>query len=115
MMNVDLQDITHATTTHHMPNDIGAFSTVRLFSAGGQVTLFVTAAQADAIAVAFAPKVNAAGVPVFESPEPAPCCDLCGEAGEIRVYRDDMLCGPCFAANDAENSFTDFPLAEEAA
>lgn len=57
-----------------------------------------------------APKVNEAGIPVFE--KPAPACDRCGETGDIRAIRQpygpaDHVCADCFAQADAENSFTD--------
>ena len=102
MSQLDLHGIVSATAFHHKGDEFtGPFSTVVLTDRYGFVVkLFVTEAQAKAIAAAFTP---------------ATCCDLCGEAGEVRVYREEMLCAPCFAANDPENSFTDFPLAEEAA
>ena len=49
-------------------------------------------------------------------------CDDCGDdTAELRTYpmhgwtADDILCPACFAGRDPENSFQDFPLAQEAA
>ena len=49
-------------------------------------------------------------------------CDHCGDdTAELRTYpmhgwtADDILCPACFAGRDPENSFQDFPLAQEAA
>ena len=53
--------------------------------------------------------------------KPAPECDICGAAGEVRAYpnagwtKPVHYCADCFTGRDGENSFTDFPLAGEAA
>lgn len=48
-------------------------------------------------------------------------CDICGEDHvELRTYpmhgwtADDILCRACFLGRDSENSFEDFPMAQEA-
>ena len=68
MSHVNMQDIRSVGTTKYE----GAayyhpFSVVKLIDKNGfEVNLFVTDEQAEAIAAVFAPKVNSAGVPVFE-------------------------------------------------
>ena len=104
VVRVSLHDV-QAVSAHHLTTPTGrALSSVLIEDGkGSEVTLFVTRAQADAIAAAF-----------------RPTCDQCGEAGEIRAIPQQYggaphLCATCFAKQDPENSFTDFPQAEEAA
>lgn len=110
MVRLSMHEIRRAEV-QHLRAEGRAFSWVNLFDANGnEVALSVTAAQAEAVAAAFAPKVNEAGIPVFE--KPAPACDRCGEMGDIRAIRQpygpaDHVCAACFAQADAENSFTD--------
>lgn len=92
MSTMNLQHIVSAMVRHFPPTRaLEAFSTVTLTDLGGfAVHMHVTAEQAEAIAAAFAPKVNAAGIPVFEGRAAAMISDT-----EKLNYG-----GPAFPQND---------------
>ena len=69
MSHMNLQGIVSAKALHFKESkDHGAFSVAQIVEERGfMVNLYVTADQADAIAAIInGPKVNSAGIPVFE-------------------------------------------------
>lgn len=69
MLTIDMQGIRTATVARYEVTGERVITTVLLSDGrGGEVRLFVTPAQAEAIAAAFAPQVNEVGVPVLDKP-----------------------------------------------
>jgi hypothetical protein len=68
MSELNMQNIVSARAHHYPAGEFhGPFSSVRLQDRTGfAVCLIVTREQSEVIAAAFAPKVNEAGVPVYE-------------------------------------------------